>query len=130
MTLGRGVRLVLAQELFLAAPGGKQVVVRGQRIIAASYNIRKGSAFRLWLSYSFSAPDAVRLPCRTSHLQRVAYLHVHLPGRFTLRVILVNTAPAVTVFREILGTLQFYAPADKQIYASCRSIHTWSVGAL
>ena len=41
------VRLVLAQELFLAAPGGKQVVVRGQRLVPASYDVRKGSAFRL-----------------------------------------------------------------------------------
>ena len=41
------VRLALIQKLFLAAPGGKQVVVRGQRLVPASYDVRKGSAFRL-----------------------------------------------------------------------------------
>ena len=44
--LGR-IRLALVQELFPAAPGGKQVVVRGQRLVPASYDVRKGSAFRL-----------------------------------------------------------------------------------
>ena len=41
------VRPVLAQELFLAAPGGKQVVVRGRRLVPASYDVRKGCTFRL-----------------------------------------------------------------------------------
>ena len=45
---GDNYRIVFEQESgFVAAPGGKQVVVRGQRLVPASYDVRKGSAFRL-----------------------------------------------------------------------------------
>ncbi len=47
-----------------------------------------GSAFRLRFRIAFQLPDAVRHLVNFAHLQRIAYLDVHLPGSFTLRLIL------------------------------------------
>ena len=78
---------------------------------------------------AFQRTDAVRHLVELAHLQRIAYLDVHLPGFVHLAADLGDTALTVAFFREYFRLSSFTRlPTNRSM--PCSSMYTGSVGAL